>query len=260
MSTSNTGYTSIAQPSTYPTFKELRTGHVPVCKSSNGADRIFWNLDGPLTSAISVMKDSHSPESLEPYFQQTVNGGIWHPVSQLPVSEPSVSSITVCVYKLEMWEYDWMQNHREHSDSDIRVCYRAERVRYGALDNRKSDSDLDKSEHLLECCGLPRPQNKDSKIIVRPTESGEGFITIHDYLSTVHPWLISLREDILSARNVWETNPGTDLMVDCNGLDSLMIYEKAEWIKDQSYRFDPVSMDAARIRKWPELGPANKDL
>ena len=262
MSTSNTGHAADAQPPTYPTLEELRSNLLPVAKSINGADRIAWVLDGPLTTAISVLKDSHSPESLvEPYFlQQTADGGgTWHPVSQLPVSEPKVSSITVQVSELEMWEGEWMASYRKETDPDVSYGP-GSGVRYGALDDYDPDWDSDRSVHLLECCGQPRPRKKRSKITVKPAASGSGFVTVHDYLSTVHPWLMGLRGDIQNARSVGEDEPpSTDIMVNFNTLYSLMMSDKATWIKDQSYVFDPNLRAAYETREWPEFGPANKD-
>lgn len=71
----------------------------------DATQRLFWPLDGPLSTSISVMKDAKSPDSLEPYFKQTSNGtGIWHTVSQMSLTKPKVSSITVSVNNLNVWE------------------------------------------------------------------------------------------------------------------------------------------------------------
>jgi hypothetical protein len=65
------------------------------------------------------MKNSSSPDSLEPYFQPITGGaGTWHAVSQSPLTEPKVSSITVAVYDLELWEDLWLEEHEQHSSPD----------------------------------------------------------------------------------------------------------------------------------------------
>jgi hypothetical protein len=47
------------------------------------------------------------------------------------------------------------------------------------------------------CCGAKRPRGKAVKLVVKPTMSGNEFVTVHDYLSAVPPWLMSARGDIL---------------------------------------------------------------
>lgn len=58
-------------------------------------------------------------------------------------------------------------------------------MRYGPLTDYDPVWDSDKEEHRLGCCEEARPRGKGIRIVVWPT-SGD-FITVHDYLSTVHP-------------------------------------------------------------------------
>lgn len=99
-------------------------------------------------------------------------------------------------------------------------------------------------EHLLMCCGEKRPRGKAVSVAVKPAAS-HGFVTIHDYLSAVHPWLMSLREDILGAIGMYEgvicdmdgdcvpiaPSLGADLMVNYNAPGRLMMCNKPIWIK-----------------------------
>lgn len=67
-----------------------------------------------------------------------------------------------------------------------------------------------------------------------PFTSGKGFVTVHDYVTTIHPWLICNRNDILDAMNCYEQMPNAghmDLMVDLVRPDHLMIIEKSEWVR-----------------------------
>ncbi|KAF5126076.1 hypothetical protein E5D57_010771 [Metarhizium anisopliae] len=57
--------------------------------------------------------------------------------------------------------------------------------------------DEDDPGHLLECCDEQRPQAP------RPLEC----VTVHDYVSVVHPWSMSHFDVISSAANVWEEAP-----------------------------------------------------
>lgn len=253
MSTPNTSHAVIQTPC-YPTLEDLHSAQAVACKSSNAGDRIFWTLDGPLTTAISIMKDSHSPDSLEPYFQPTPDGGgTWHPASKLPVSEPKVSSITVRVDELETWEWNWKDCHHDHSE----VGYESRGVKYGVLEDYDPDEDSEREEHLLMCCGEARPRKK-AGIVVTAAASGKGFVTVHDYLSTIHPWLMTLREDIVKAGNVWDDGFGTEFLVNYNRLDCLMMDEKAAWIQQTSTVVDLDLMSARANREWPEFGPAKR--
>lgn len=75
------------------------------------------------------------------------------------------------------------------------------------------------------------------RIVVTASEG--GFVTVHDYLSTVHPWLMSMREDILKAKDVWDEGFRTDFLVDYNGLKCLSLEEKDAWIRHKSQVVDP---------------------
>ena len=61
--------------------------------------------------------------------------------------------------------------------------------------------------HLLKCCGIDRPRGKAAKLVVKPdASSGRNFVTIHDCVSAVHPWLMERREDILGAEGLVEND------------------------------------------------------
>lgn len=60
-------------------------------------------------------------------------------------------------------------------------------------------------------------------------------MTVHDYLSTVHPWLMSLRGDLLAALGVLdgEDDPLPDhtrLVVDVIMVEELNIRTREEWL------------------------------
>ena len=75
------------------------------------------DLHGPLTIAISIMPDYHSPTSLEPYFQQTpkVEFGIQSHICQWP--SPSFV-YDMRVDESETWQYNWLELHCEVCNSD----------------------------------------------------------------------------------------------------------------------------------------------
>ena len=79
---------------------------------------------------------------------------------------------------------------------------------------------------LVKCCGELRPRNKKASLIVTPARDGQGFVTLHNYLSAVHPWLMSLRKELsaaLSAMHDTSLEPDTQLSVNSTALDTLTI-------------------------------------
>lgn len=218
-----------------PTFEELRAARRPILQTPD-ARRIFWSLDGPLSTSIQVMEDSSNPDSLEPYFRQTTGGTSLHPISELPLTDPKISSVTVHVYDFDRWEEEWEELHNGHVDLDGAVpypYYNDNDFETQPLSDDESEEDDEGPQHtLLKCCGLKRPSGKAHTLVVKPTVSGKNFITVHDYLSAVHPWLMSLREDILWAKGVWDGTPlpaNTKFMLDL-GQSNLFITEATEWI------------------------------
>lgn len=177
----------------YLSYKELRSvSSVPVILSPNGAQRLFWSLEGVFPTSISVMSDTRTPDSLEPYFQLDPGAsgdgsGTWHEISRLPLTEPKVSSVEVSLYDLERWEEAWMTWHREHTAGN------AEYVTYEQLSDEdrpypvemkedggwESDSD---TEFLMRCCGEDRPLRKAVKLVVSPSVDNQ-YVTVHDYVS-----------------------------------------------------------------------------
>lgn len=173
----------------------------------------------------------HGPSSLEPYFQQTAEGGIWHPISQLPMTEPKVSSITVRVDEFKTWEYDWLEIHREDCSSD---------ARWGPLPDAYVNpfAEDENHKHLLFCCGAERPNMRDRYIVVTPRTPSEEFVTVHDFLSTVHPWLMGFRDELVKFAKERYFGPTSteDMMVDPSGLERLSMSDSADWIKYKSQK------------------------
>ncbi|KAJ0164665.1 hypothetical protein CTA2_491 [Colletotrichum tanaceti] len=158
------------------------------------AQRLFWTLDGPLADAVWIMKNKRDPSSLEPYSQ----GETWHPFSQAPLTEPKVSSITVRTNELiPGWDDMCFETHRGHGNP--------------CCDDDDDDDDDDGSLFALWgdlLCYEPEEDEEGPthllggavSVVVKPTVA--PFVTIHDYLSVVHPWLLSSRGDLLAAMAV----------------------------------------------------------
>ncbi|KAI0191650.1 hypothetical protein F4808DRAFT_465320 [Astrocystis sublimbata] len=195
----------------HPSYDTLRLAHKPPMQTPE-ADRIFWTLNGPLHSSIFIV----SRGSLKPYALGPPDDAsdptpttTWHPISQHPLTDPKVSSITVKVSALDDWEDDWCSEHYSHlfdppepedplvSDG---LCF-ADLPGYDPAHDEEPVCERDgKPFWLMECCWQPRPRNKNIQVIVRPLEgSGRDFVTIHDWISTLHPRLMEVRDDIIAA-------------------------------------------------------------
>lgn len=64
----------------------------------------------------------------------------------------------------------------------------------------------------------------------------QGFVTIHDYISTIHPWLLPLKADIVRSNHLWDRVLEV-MVVQLGTLDMLVMDEKAEWER----RYKPVA-------------------
>lgn len=225
-----------SQPAQYPTDQELRSSGVSP-HSTLATARLIWSFSGSLETSISVMASAYNVDVLEPYFQPGAGGGSpWHTISKSSLTHPPVSAIVATVDDLEVWESDWKDFHRNHSEPDS--YNESEDLQYGDL----PDYDPEKDEappHLLVCCGTDRPRKKSGGVLVTASPSGPGFITVHDYITTVHPWLMRNRDDILDAMDRREDLPDPDdmdLVVDAVFPTWLRIREKSEWVNELSYR------------------------
>lgn len=248
----------------YRSFKEIRSDETVAIVFSSAAERLFWPLDGVFPTALSVMKTPRSADDLEPYFQQTLEGGIWHEVAQQPLTKPKVSSVEASVYDLEQWEFDWVAWHGHHEGEPANPEY----VTYGDLSDEdrpyakepkedgswEEDSD---TEFLVRCCEQDRPLRKRGQKLVVTPAAGSDFVTVHDYVSgesslwqrlflkrtlvndvrmtAVHPWLMGLRPEILLAKTVSQPQPypgsaEMSWMVD-RGPEH-KVEEKQSWIQD----------------------------
>ncbi|QPH06532.1 hypothetical protein C2857_005064 [Epichloe festucae Fl1] len=179
------------------------------------AQRLRWTLPAPLTSAISVLDNAQNPDGpREPYFQESRS--TWHPISEEPMSYPLQSSITVEIYQLDVWEHQWEEYH-EHADPNDSDCVFA-------------PSDDEGPGELLECCGEQRPKVPPPVVV---TASNKEYITVHDYVSTVHSYLMEHFEDISAAENVWEGGvppAGQKLVVSYDSLQLLMIIDESMYL------------------------------
>ncbi|KAK1979525.1 hypothetical protein LZ30DRAFT_596687 [Colletotrichum cereale] len=145
------------------------TPNETIPRESAASGRLFWTLNGPLESAIQVIPNQYYEpgDAMEPYFRPAAaDAGLapsWHPVSHESLMEPQVTAITIRIECVDSWEQLWVELNRHCTDT-------------------KNDPQ--------------RPRAKDVQLEV--TASG-AFLTIHEYVSAVHPWLMGMRERLLDA-------------------------------------------------------------
>ncbi|KAL2184989.1 hypothetical protein L209DRAFT_755910 [Thermothelomyces heterothallicus CBS 203.75] len=231
----------------YPTYEALwAAAGTTVDGAPNSAKLLFMPVQGTVRSAIEVLSNPGDPDTRTAYYDQAA--GTYHPVSALPISEPKVSSITVHVSELEDWEENWLNVHKKHSEPDAPDAFPD--AKWGRLsggggggdedDDEDEDEDDDDDEpQLLRCCKQDRPRGKNAKLTIRPSKAWDGrdggFVTVHDYVSALHPWLVRLRGDILGAMGTADgldepLGNEMDLVVNCDALHSLMMEPRTSWI------------------------------
>jgi len=175
--------------------------------------RLRWSLNGPLATSVQVMKDhwiDPEPDAAppEPYCQQAAaadDGTItsWHAVAQSPFTEPKVSSVTIKVDPLEHWEWEWLEQNEPYPNDPDGSCAVGE-----------------------------RPRDKDARLEVK---AAAEFLTIHDYVSAVHPWLMGLRGDLLAALALTAAGqddplpPKTKLMAAWGTPNKIVVMREQDW-------------------------------
>jgi len=194
---------------------------------SPAGKRLFWTLNGPLEDAIRVAPSEYYDPgvfgSMEPYFGPD---GIPHAVSQASLIEPPVSSATVRIQCIDDWEQIWADQHWSCGEAE----WNTPEQNPGRLGPRPDDKAQDPRLFVLECCGQKRPWAYDTQLEV--TAQGE-FLTVHEYVSAVHPWLMARRDTVLDALGKAYGDPGwpseTKLAVLYLGPGPLNIGHEEKW-------------------------------
>jgi hypothetical protein len=182
--------------STYPTHEELIATNPQSVSVSIDFMRLRWFLskDDP-PSAIAVVQDATDENSTQESYSPT------HPISQLSLTTPPVSAITVSMDVLDEYAGEWVSVHSEHADPED-DCPDHDGARFDA------EGEVD------YCCNQDRP-GPGPQIGVVAKQPGH-FVTIGDYVETVHPWLRSLDSQLRAAAGVvscWPLDPAVPICV-----------------------------------------------
>jgi hypothetical protein len=144
----------------------------------------------------------------EAYFRQTVAGTTWHPISQEAVTERPVASLTVGEEHLADWQDEWWTLNMEGFDDAVQ----------------------------------PAPEDLPPRFEPLVVTASGNFVTVHDFVSAVHPWLMGLRQQILRARAVAdeEYTTGTDerLLVAADSPELVRVENEQEWLATLRWCFE----------------------
>ncbi|OAQ97538.1 hypothetical protein LLEC1_03609 [Akanthomyces lecanii] len=241
----------------YPSFEELRQNKQRVVFSEEFT-RLYWPLRGTFPTALSVMKTMRGAlQEMEPLQH---GDGRWHEIVSIPLTEPKVSSIHALIPMLDEYEGNWVAWHEYHEA--------AEYVTNSNLDDNTRPHGEQHEEpletepamgYIVRCCGQDRPEYKDGLTVQVKPAAGEEFVTIYDYVSVVHPWMLKLREDIIQAMTV--AGDGTDIRLESARAEDWKISVRdfqehnilshEDWL---SYHTKPAPLDDATRRKLRAAG------
>ncbi|KAF2219499.1 hypothetical protein BDZ85DRAFT_285343 [Elsinoe ampelina] len=142
----------------------------------------------------------------------------------MSITTPPVSSVTVCVYELEVAIDEWVEDHLPHADLDSPGCEWTTIPR--PPQNEEGIWGDDNEGHvLLRCCEDQRPREPQR---VTVSASNKSYVTIGDYVTTVHHWLQTVTEDILKVKQSYTSIPvsaSTPANVFYIGINTLHIEE-----------------------------------
>ncbi|KAI0521919.1 hypothetical protein F5B22DRAFT_594696 [Xylaria bambusicola] len=182
----------------------------PVAWISMAGRRLLWTLQGPLSSSIFVLPEDCNPDGARDLlYRQTRTEATWHPIAQEPMTQTPVASLTVIEQHLDDWQDEWYTINQEGFDEDVQP------------DTGDFPPEFD-------------------PLIVRA--SSRDYVTVQDFVSAVHPWLMERREDVQRAMNVAdeEYTPPTDvrLLVSATRPEELSVKDEAEWMSALRWNYE----------------------
>jgi len=180
-----------------------RINNPPIPHLSESGRRLFWTLQGPLSTSITVLNEDRNPDGpREPYLP--AGAEVHHPIGNDPISTLPVVTLTVSEENIDGWRDGWDDLNYEAFDEDI----------------QPSPADL--------------PPTFEPVVV---TASNGEFVSIHDYVTVVHPWLMARREEILRARHVADDHyePGAAgeerLLVVPQNTELVVAEDEEEWVE-----------------------------
>ncbi|KAK3904826.1 hypothetical protein C8A05DRAFT_13332 [Staphylotrichum tortipilum] len=174
----------------------------PLPLLSDPGRRLFWTLQGALDSAISVLGEDCNPDGPREPYLRAENNNLHHPIGDEPITTRPYVTLTVTEENIDGWRDEWDDINYEGFDEDI----------------RPSAADL--------------PPTFEPVVV---TASNGEFVSVHDYVTVVHPWLMARREQILRARHVADDHytPGVveeRMLVVVQNAEMIVAEDEQEWL------------------------------
>ncbi|KAF2148103.1 hypothetical protein K461DRAFT_283176 [Myriangium duriaei CBS 260.36] len=165
--------------------------------TSIGMLHIRWKVFGLLSESIEIAHDARDPSSVCRPYTSTDS------LVRKPATEPPVSSLQVEVDGPRESVSYFLRGHYEDGAEDaewVRAPTPTDEELVRARDGMFRWGDDGQGNVLVRGCSVQRPQVPP---MVTITASEHPYVTIGDYVDTVHAWLRTYRDDILYARSFW---------------------------------------------------------
>ncbi|KAK7440512.1 hypothetical protein Landi51_10597 [Colletotrichum acutatum] len=154
----------------------------------------YGGSEARLAKNIFVVRswDAQDPPREPLAIREDLAGNIaWHTISQQPLSEPRIESISLHVDVLERWQRGWIKWHEQHASPDDDDCIYGELpgdddVYHSEGSSSKGEEQDDENDdgELSYCCDTDRSKRGLPLVI---EAFNKEYTTIHDYVSTLHP-------------------------------------------------------------------------
>jgi hypothetical protein len=194
--------------------------------------RLRWRLtsDDP-NDCISILQDAKDADSpLKPYSAD-------HPINRQPATHPSVSSMTISIYMLDEYHSDWLDAHQPHADQEDFEDQ-----------NDPMCPKFDSDGCVNRCCGenCPGPGPR----LELKAKDGE-FISIGNYVNTVHAWLRAMDDLLRAAEGVvscWSLEQEYHMIVPIFDFTCLMLTSTQTWTPENyQWEFDQTASLARKL-------------
>lgn len=201
--------------------------------NSRVIDRLYWRLNGRLEQSIFVIPEGRELDNIDNAQPLFTASGL-HPLGHQRINEDRHTSILVESTQLSYSHpNDWYETHRQHDSAQQQFADMIEDDQSsdgGSLAGEAYDED-DQPLKLMRCCGTVRPSSDISSPTVDADPPAQD-ITIKDYVTKVHPWLMSKREDFIAAISMYESRlpANVGLVVDCRRPADISVMIESDWL------------------------------
>lgn len=206
----------------------------PIKRASKFSKRLFWTLNGPLESSIQVLPSQYYERKtvMEPYYRPATvdTPASWHPVSQENIYTTAEQTTTVQIQTFESFNMHWNEVNWDDSGGRLTPFYEA-------------DPNFDPRLDLNPDLGIPICPIFPSDYTLTVTTAGD-YLTIHEYVSAVHPWLMSIRETLLQALGYGQAGnfkwTSESKLVVLHAVGAVDVGEEKDWIRDHRKPREPL--------------------